>query len=294
MSDAQAPSPTFTTRETTPRIPEVDRRGAAIPRLGLGTWQLTGNDARRMVERALEIGYRHVDTAEAYDNHAEVGRALEASGVRREEIFLTTKIWPDHYAPGDFRTAVARALDELRTDHVDLLLLHWPRFEGTSLERTISLLNEALAERRTRHVGVSNFTSDLLARAEEHSAAPLVVNQVEYHPFLHQGPVLEAVRRRGMALTAYSPLARGRAVDHPTLREIGQRHGKSATQVTLRWLVQQEGVSAVPKTSSVEHAKENLDVFDFGLSDEEMRRISGLADPDGRIIDPAGLAPEWD
>lgn len=294
MTDERPSSPAYTTRETAPRVPEVERHGASVPSLGLGTWQLTGAEARRSVERALELGYRHVDTAEAYGNHAEVGRALEAAAARRDEVFLTTKIWPDHYAPEDFRTAVARALDELRTDHVDLLLLHWPRFEGTSLERTLELLNEALAERQTRHIGVSNFTADLLARAEEHSPAPLALNQVEYHPFLDQSAVLEAVRRRGMALTAYSPLARGRAVEDRTLAEIGRRHGKSAAQVALRWLVQQEGVVAVPKTASAEHATENLAVFDFQLSDGEMRRISGLADPDGRIIDPAGLAPEWD
>lgn len=286
--------PTYTTRESSSSIPDVRSHGASIPSLGLGTWQLTGADARRMVERALELGYRHIDTAEAYDNHTEVGRAIEAADVPRSQVFLTTKIWPDHYDPDGFRAAVADALAALRTDHVDLLLLHWPRFENASLERTIELLNEALAGGRTRHIGVSNFTEDLLARAEENSSAPLVVNQVEYHPFLDQTPVLDAVREREMALTAYSPLARGRAVDEPTLGAIGERYGKSAAQVALRWLVQQDGVAAVPKSSSAGHARENLDVFDFELTPEESRRIAELADPDGRVIDPAGLAPDWD
>lgn len=294
MSDDQAPGPTYTTRRTDAGVPEVDSHGAAIPSLGLGTWQLTGSDARRTVERALELGVRHVDTAEAYDNQPEVGRAIEAARVPRSRIFLTTKIWPDHYAPEAFRAAVAGALEKLRTDHVDLLLLHWPRFEGTSLERTIALLNEALAERQARHIGVSNFTTDLLDRAERHSTAPLVANQVEYHPFLEQKQVLEAVRKRDMALTAYSPLARGRAVDDPTLGRIGERHGKTAAQVALRWLVQQERVAAIPKSSTPRHTRENLEVFDFELSEDEMERIAGLAEPDGRIIDPAGLAPAWD
>lgn len=274
--------------------PTVEAAGAVIPALGLGTWELTGRTAEGAVSEALELGYRHLDTARMYGNETEIGRAIEASGLPREEIFLTTKVWPDRYRPGDFGDAVRRGLDRLRSDHVDLLLLHWPRFERTTLERTLELLNEQRAEGRTRHIGVSNFSTELVRRAAAASEAPIAVNQVEYHPFLDQAPVLEQARELGLAITAYSPLARGRVPGNETLGRIGERHGKSAAQVALRWLVQQEGVAAIPRTSDPAHAAENLDVFDFELSEDEMERIAGLAEPGGRMIDPEGLAPEWD
>ena len=273
-----------------PGAPIVRSHGVEIPTLGFGTWELRGPEARRMVERALEVGYRHVDTAQAYENEVDVGRALEESGLR-EEVFLTTKIWPSGYR--GLPDAAWESLDRLRTDAVDLLLLHWPRFEGTSLEATVEKLNEVAERGGTRHVGVSNFTPELLERATRASDRPLVVNQVEYHPFLDQSDVLEAVREREMALTAYSPLAKGRAPRDETLWEIGRTHGASAAQVSLRWLVQQDRVTAIPRTSDPEHLRENFDVFDFRLTPEEMRRISDLAEPGGRIIDPEGLAPDW-
>lgn len=278
---------------STPPIPRVDARGASIPALGLGTWELTGATAERMVREALELGIRHVDTARAYGNEAEVGRALEASGVDRDDVFLTTKIWPDDFRRDDFADAVARSLEALRTDRVDLLLLHWPN-PDVPLGETIEALNEARSEGRTRHVGVSNFPVDLLARADETSEAPVVVDQVEYHPFLDQEPVLGEVRRRRMALTAYSPLAHGDVPGNETLRRIGKGHGKSAAQVGLRWLLQQEAVIAIPRTASEEHLRQNVDVFGFELTGDEMREIGRLASPDGRRIDPAGLAPDWD
>lgn len=275
-------------------VPIVEAHGARIPALGFGTWQLEGRTAEEMIRKALEIGYRHLDTARAYGNEAEVGRGLERSDVAREAVFLTTKIWPDSYAPGDFQDAVDDSLGKLGVDRVDLLLLHWPSFQGTTLERTIGLLNEAREAGKTRHIGVSNFTTDLLARAWKFTAAPLVTDQVEYHPYLAQDPVLAAVRERKMCLTAYSPLARGRVLENPTLREIGDRHGVGAAQVAIRWLVQQKGVAAIPMTSDPEHARANLRALDLELSDEEMERVAGLARPDGRIISPGELAPDWD
>lgn len=272
----------------------VEARGAAIPALGLGTWELAGDEAERAVSDALELGYRHIDTAQAYGNEARVGRAIEASAVPREKIFLTTKVWPDRYAPSDFAASVRRSLERLRTDHVDLLLLHWPAFEQTTLERTIESLNRARDEGWTRHIGLSNFTTELVGRATRFDGAPIAVNQVEYHPYLDQGAILAQARDLGIAVTAYSPLAHGRVPDDETLAEIGEAHGKSAAQVALRWLVQQEGVAAIPRTSKREHAAENLEIFDFELSDREMGRIGELAEPDGRVIDPAGLAPDWD
>ncbi len=275
-------------------VDAVEARGATIPALGLGTWELTGSVAERAVADALELGYRHLDTAQAYGNEREVGRAIEGSGVPREELFLTTKVWPDRYGPARFADSVRRSLERLGTDHVDLLLLHWPRFEGTTLERTIELLNRARERGWSRHIGVSNFTTALLARAARASDAPIAVNQVEYHPFLDQTAVLEEARDLGVAITAYSPLARGRVPGNETLAEIGGAHGKSAAQVALRWLVQQRGVAAIPRTSKREHAAENLAIFDFELSDREMERIGRLAEPGGRVIDPDGLAPDWD
>lgn len=272
--------------------PVLEAHGARIPTLGFGTWELTGDTAERMTAEALEVGYRHIDTAQAYGNESQVGRAIEASDLSRDNIFITTKIWPDSYT--DFDEAVQERLELLRTDRVDLLLLHWPKFDGTTLTRTIDALNRARSEGRTRHIGVSNFNTDQLARAWAASEAPLVTNQVEYHPFLDQTPVLDAVREREMCLTAYSPLAHGQVPDDRTLAEIGRHHGASAAAVAIRWLIQQDGVAALPRTSDPEHCRDNFSAMEIELDREEMDRISALARPDGRVIDPAGLAPEWD
>jgi diketogulonate reductase-like aldo/keto reductase len=272
--------------------PVVESHGARVPALGFGTWELEGETAERMTREALAVGYRHVDTAQAYGNEAEVGRAIASSDVDRDNIFLTTKIWPDRYT--DFRAAVDERLELLGVDRVDLLLLHWPRFEDTSLARTIQALNRAREREKTRHIGVSNFTTDQVARAAAASDAPLVTNQVEYHPFLSQDAVLAEAREREMCLTAYSPLAHGRVPGHPTLEAIGDEHGASAAAVAIRWLLQQDRVVAIPRTSDPEHARDNFSALEFELSDGEMERVSQLARPDGRVIDPAGLAPEWD
>ncbi len=274
--------------------PVVEAHGARVPALGFGTWQLEGRNAQSMTHEALELGYRHIDTAQAYGNEAEVGRGMARSSVPRDEVFLTTKVWPDRYAPGDFQASVDESLEKLGVDRVDLLLLHWPSFQGTTLERTLGLLNEAREAGKTRHIGVSNFTTSLLDRAWAATDAPLVANQVEYHPFLDQDAVLAAARERGMCLTAYSPLARGRVLDDPTLREVADRHGVGPAAVAIRWLIQHEGVAAIPKTSDPDHARSNLDALEIELSEEEMEAISGLARPDGRVISPAGLAPDWD
>lgn len=272
----------------------IHAHGASIPALGFGTFQMSENEAEAAVADALDIGYRHIDTAQAYENEAGVGRALSSSSVAREEIFLTTKVWPDHFGAATLPESVDQSLDRLQTDHVDLLLLHWPRFKHASLQETVDALNRVREDGKTRHIGVSNFTTDLLRRAREASNAPLVANQVEYHPFLRQAPVLDAVQDAGMTLTAYSPLAQGAVADNDTLAQIGERYGKSAAQVSLRWLLQQEAVGAIPKAASPEHRRSNFDVFDFQLTDEEMETIHGLARPDGRIVSPSSLAPDWD
>ena len=271
----------------------ISAHGAEIPALGFGTFQMEEDEAEESVREALDIGYRHIDTAQIYGNEAGVGRAIAASSVDRDDIFLTTKVWPDYFAPKDFRDSVDESLRKLQTDRVDLLLLHWPKFDGP-MAPTVNALNQVHDDGKALHIGVSNFTVDLLTRARNQSAAPLVTNQVEYHPFLRQTPVLDAVREAGMMLTAYSPLARGKVLDSEVLQDIGARHGKSPVQVSLRWLLQQDAVSAIPKASSSSHRRANFEVFDFELSDDEMTRIHDLARPDGRLISPSTLAPNWD
>lgn len=281
-------------RETTRtrRVPGVRADADSIPALGLGTWELRGRTARRVVDAALELGYRHLDTAQAYGNEAEIGRSVESSGVPRDELFLVTKVWPDRYAPERFSASVEESLRRLRVDRVDLLLLHWPVFEDTSLEETVEALAEVRAAGRARHVGVSNFTLELLDRALAASPFPLVVNQVEYHPYLDQGRLLGGLWERGVVLTAYSPLAKGRVPHDPTLRRIGERHGATAAQVALSWLLRQ-GVAAIPRTSRPRRLAENLDALELELSEEEVRRIDELARPDGRVLNP-DWAPNWD
>ncbi len=245
------------------------------------------------MRHALDLGYRHLDTAQIYANEAEVGRALAESGVAREAVFLTTKVWIDRFTSDRLAPSVDESLRRLRTDYVDLLLLHWPN-PDVPLAETIRALNQVQQAGKTRHIGVSNFPTKLLREALALTDVPLVTNQVEYHPYLSQRAVLAVLREAGMCLTAYSPLAQGRLLDDPVLRTLGARYGKTPAQVALRWLLQQDDVVAIPKAARPEHAAANIDVFDFTLTDEEMRQIHGLARPDGRVVDPPGLAPAWD
>lgn len=271
----------------------IEAKGARIPALGFGTFELRRSEVLQGVSVALEVGYRHIDTAQIYGNEADVGMAILGSGVPREEIFLTTKVWPDNYGPGQMRPSVEASLERLQTDYVDLLLLHWPD-ENRPMDDVLSRLAELRMAGMADHIGVSNFTTLLLDEAVRNSPTPLVTNQVEYHPFLDQSQVLATVRDRGMALTAYSPLARGKVFGNERLAEIGRRHGKTEGQVALRWLLQQPGVVAIPRSSDPAHIAENFDVFDFALSQEEMEQVSKLTDADRRLISPRGLAPAWD
>jgi diketogulonate reductase-like aldo/keto reductase len=259
----------------------VEANGAHIPALGFGTWELFGKEGEQAVQDAIEIGYRHFDTAQAYGNEADVGAAIAATGMR-DACFLTTKIWPENYEPDSFRKAMAQSAEHLHGP-ADLVLLHWPRFD-MPLTTLMDNLNWAREEGLARHIGVSNFPSQLLHEAARLSSAPLAANQMEYHPFLNQSRVLAACRELGVALTAYCPIARGRVFKTEVIAKIAKAHGKSAGQVTLRWLVQQEGVIAIPRTSSAERARENFNIFDFSLSKSEMAAIHGLADPAGRIV----------
>jgi len=269
----------------------VDARGARIPIIGLGTWDLRGRVCARVVEQALRIGYRHIDTAQAYDNEREVGEGIRASGVRRDEVFVTTKIWWTRFAPRDLERSVKESLGKLRLTEVDLLLLHWPN-PAVPLGETIEALGRMRESGFARHVGVSNFTVALIEQAVGLSKQPIAVDQIEYHPYLDQSKVIAACRRHDIAVTAYSPIAKGRTSDDDVLARIGQAHGKSGAQVSLRWLVQQN-VIAIPRTSRVERLEENIAVFDFELSTAEMAEISGLARPRGRLLN-VSWAPAWD
>jgi 2,5-diketo-D-gluconate reductase B len=270
----------------------VEAHGVRIPALGFGTFRLDGRTARQMVAYALEIGYRHIDTAQMYGNEAEVGEAIAASAVPRAEIWLTTKIWPDNFRDGALQRAAEASVRRLKTVP-DLLLLHWPN-PGVPRAETIRALNDAQRRGLTKHIGISNSPTALIRESVAASEAPLLVDQVEYHPYLSQRAVLAEVRAQGMALTAYSPIAQGRVFSDPVLQRIGERHGKSPGQVTLRWLLQEDAVTAIPRSSREAHAKANFEIFDFSLSEAEMAEIFALARPGGRLISPGGMAPAWD
>lgn len=269
----------------------VEAKGARIPAIGLGTWQLSGRTCARVVEQALRLGYRHIDTAQAYENEREVGDGMRASGVRRDDVFITTKVWTNHFAPHDLERSVKESLVKLRLPSVDLLLLHWPNPQ-VPLAETLGALAHAKRLGLARHIGVSNFTVALIEQAVALCSEPLACDQVEYHPYLDQTKVKEACSNNGLAVVAYSPIAKGRIRNDETLAAIGRAHRKTPAQVCLRWLVQQN-VAAIPRTSRVERLSENIDVFDFELSDQEMTDIFALANPKGRLTD-FGFAPKWD
>jgi 2,5-diketo-D-gluconate reductase B len=269
----------------------VEANGAKIPAIGLGTWELRGRACARLVEQAIKLGYRHIDTAQVYENEREVGEGLRASGVRREEVFVTTKVWTTHFAPNDLERSTKDSLAKLRLSEVDLLLLHWPNPQ-VPLSETLGALARVKQLGMVRHIGVSNFTVALIDEAVAACPEPLVCDQVEYHPYLDQTKVKEACARHGMALIAYSPVAKGRVKEDATLTRIGRAHGKTAAQVCLRWLVQQNAC-AIPRTSRIERLSENIDIFDFALSDEEVAEISAMATAKGRLTD-YGFAPKWD
>ncbi|HVS66047.1 MAG TPA: aldo/keto reductase [Thermoanaerobaculia bacterium] len=268
----------------------IEVGGCSVPALGLGTWQLQGKECSDAVESALSLGYRHIDTAQAYGNEAAVGAAIDRSEVAREEVFLTTKIWWENLAPRDVHASVEASLERLGTDWVDLLLIHWPS-EQEPLGASLEVMMELEDRGRARLLGVSNFTSTMFEEALEQ--APIACIQVEFHPWLGQPDLLRRVQERDLMLTAYTPLARGRVFDEPVVREIAEAHDKTPAQVVLRWLLQHDRVAAIPKAASAAHQRENLEVFDFSLADDEMQRIFDLTRREERIVDP-DFAPDWE
>ncbi|ADZ70240.1 aldo/keto reductase [Polymorphum gilvum] len=266
--------------------------GLSIPALGLGTWPLTGTQCSDIVAHALASGWRHIDTARRYENEKDVGAGIRAAGVARDAFHLTTKVWWDSLRHDDLIRSAAASLEDLGVEQVDLLLIHWPNPE-IPLADSIAALLETKARGWTRAVGVSNFPSALMAEAQALAGGQLVTNQVEYHPFLSQKAVLAACERLDMTLTAYAPIARGQVNDSAVIRRIADRHGKTPVQVTLRWLVQQERVIAIPKTANPDRLAANAAIFDFELGAEEMAEISALGSPRGRTIN-LDWAPDWD
>ncbi|GKQ50507.1 aldo/keto reductase [Bradyrhizobium sp. Ce-3] len=258
----------------------VEGNGAKIPAIGLGTWELRGRTCARIVEQALRLGYRHIDTAEIYDNEREVGEGLRASGVKRDDVFVTTKVWTTHFMAKDLDRAVKESLARLRLTEVDLLLLHWPSAQ-VPLAETLGALARVKQAGLARHIGVSNFNVAQIAEAVAACPEPLACNQVEYHPYLDQTDVIEACAHHGLAFVAYSPIAKGRVKTDRALARIGDRYRKTAAQVSLRWLVQQN-VSAIPRTAKLERLQENIDIFDFELSDADMAEITAMAGAGGR------------
>ncbi len=276
-------------RREDPAARELEVQGVRIPKLGLGTWQITGADCTQAVRDALELGYRHIDTARAYGNEAEVGRGLAQGGVDRAEVWLTTKVWYEELWPAEVRASAEGSLRALDTDYVDLLLIHWPS-PDVPLAETLAEMGRLRDEGKVRHLGVSNFPTAQLTQALE--LEPVLADQVEFHPYLGQPALLRLARERDLMLTAYSPFAHGKVHNDPVLREVGEAHGKTPGQVALRWLLDQPRVNAIPKASSHARRAENLDVFGFALSEEERSRVAHL-ERGGREFDPS-WAPDWD
>jgi 2,5-diketo-D-gluconate reductase B len=267
----------------------IEIQDTSVPVIGLGTWQMTGDECAEAVRDALALGYRHIDTARAYGNERDVGEGLRAAGVPREDIFLTTKVWLDDAWPDRLRASCEGSLTDLGVDRVDLLLQHWPN-EHVPIGDTLEAMSVLRDEGLVGHFGVSNFPPDMLREALDFG--PVFCDQVEFHPFLAQDELLQIATEDDLLVTAYAPLAHGKVPNDPTLREIGAAHGKSPGQVALRWLLDHPNTCAVPKASSHERRAENLDVFDFALDDEERARIDALP-KDQRDFSPA-WAPAWD
>jgi diketogulonate reductase-like aldo/keto reductase len=279
-------------------IPAFNAHGVTIPKLGLGTSRIGDmtdmNAYGELVASALKLGYRHLDTAWKYHTEKGVGEGIRASGVPRNEIFVTTKVSHEYLRADDFTRMVDESLANLKLDYVDLLMVHWPSPDKVPLAETMNALAKAKRDGKTRHVGVANFNIAMLEDAIRLCPEPIVNLQVEYHPYLDQTKLLAAVRRLGLAMTAYCPLGRGRMISDPVIAEIARAKGKSVAQVVLRWHLQQANVIPIPRSSHPGRQAENMAIFDFTLSNEEMQRIHALARPGTRIANPAGRAPQWD
>lgn len=272
-------------------IPAIETQGIALPRLGLGTFRLTGAAGQAAVESALALGYRHIDTAEMYGNEEAVGAAIAASGVRPAELHVTSKVWHENLAPDAIRRACDASLRKLGLDALDLYLVHWPS-PAMDLPAVMATMVGLRDAGQARAIGVANFTLPLLRRAIDEIGAPVACNQVECHVYLDQSPLLAYLRSKGVPLVAYSPVAQGKVADDPVLQRIGAKHGASAGQVALRWLLDQDGVAAIPKSQSPAGQRANLQAWNLTLDDDDRSAIAGLP-KQRRLVNP-GFAPRWD
>jgi 2,5-diketo-D-gluconate reductase B len=269
----------------------VEAHGARIPTIGLGTMTLKDDIGVQAVKTALQIGYRHLDTAASYGNEKENGEGLRQSGVKREEVFICTKVRQENLEPANFNKSLDQSLANLQLPYVDLLLIHWNN-KDIPLKTSVGALCQAKKDGRAKHVGVANFTTKLLDEAWAVTSEPLVCNQIEVHPFINQDKVLAASKKHGMAVVAYVPIARGKVPGAEVLERIGKAHNRSSAQVSLRYLVQL-GCCAIPRTANPQHLKENMEVFDFNLSDAEMAELKALNATNMRVVNPPH-APQWD
>jgi len=269
----------------------LQTQGISLPRLGLGTFRMQGEVCRAAVESALALGYRHIDTAEMYGNEDAVGAAIAASRVARGDLHVTTKVWHENLAPEAIRRAFDASLKKLKLDHVDLYLVHWPS-NNMNLPAIFETLLKLKGEGRTRAIGVANFNIALMKTVVEQIKAPVACNQIEYHVMLDQTPMRKYLAAKSIPLVAYAPLAQGRAASDETLISIGRKHNASAAQVALKWLLDQDGIAAIPKASRRESQQANLDALKLKLDDEDRKAIAALP-KDKRFVNP-GFAPAWD
>jgi 2,5-diketo-D-gluconate reductase B len=269
----------------------ITTQGLRMPKLGLGTWRMKGAECREAVERALSLGYRHIDTAEMYGNEEEVGAAIAGARLPRREIHLTSKVWYEHLAPAALRASFEASLTKLKTDHLDLYLIHWPS-PGMDLQAALHEMMKLKEEGLTHAIGVSNFTVALLRQAVEQIGAPVAVNQVEYHVMLDQSAVLDYARAHDVAVTAYCPIAQGKLADSEELGVIARKHDATPAQVALKWLLDQDGVAAIPKAARRESQVANLEAMKIELDDDDRDAIAMLPKTQ-RMVNP-GFAPEWD
>ena len=275
-----------------PKAFTLTAHGARMPAIGFGTMELPHRPAE-LVAAAIACGYRHIDTARKYGTEERVGEGIRASGIARGELFVTTKVTEENAREADFLRSAETSLKALGLDYVDLLLIHWPQPKVPFAE-TLGALAKAKRSGLTSHIGVSNFTLAMLDEAVQLCPEPLVTNQIEYHAYLPQDRMIAALKRHGMILTAYCPVARGELLNDPLIGAIAKVHGKTAAQIALRWLIQQPIVAAVPRALEEAHIEENLNVFDFSLTDGEMNKISALRSHKLRIANPPERAPKWD
>lgn len=266
-------------------------QGFDVPEIGLGTYKLFGKECKNVVSKALNIGYRHIDTAQIYQNETEIGDAIRLSPVDREDIFLTTKIWHTNLEHDELLQTVETSLEQLQTPFVDLLLIHWPN-ESVPLKETLEAMMVLRDQGKALNIGVSNFTNNMVKEVIEELRVPIFCNQVEYHPFIEQFDLLDYSYEKEFLVMAYTPIARGKVYDNKVIQEIAEEHGKTPAQVALRWLIEQENVVAIPKSSSEDHLKENIDIFDFELTDEQFNQIDEI-EKGMRLVNPA-FAPDWE